>query len=160
VVVDEDAEHDVEDDAELYRRYAADLIRFATALVGPHDAEDVLATAVVHALGAPRWAVVENRRAYLYRAILHEVSKLRRSSRRRLAREQRAATSGAAELVARDVDVLAALGWLSARQRAVVFLTYWADMAVAEVAAELGISVRTVERELTASRSVLAGRLS
>lgn len=150
----------VDDDAEVYRRYAGDLIRFATALVGPHDAEDVLATAVVHALATPRWVSVDNRRAYLYRAILHEASKLRRASRRRLAREERAAMSGSVEQVAGDVDVLAALRWLSERQRAVVLLTYWADMEVAVVAAELGVSVRTVERELTVSRAVLARRLS
>ncbi|MCU1395990.1 MAG: putative polymerase subfamily sigma factor [Ilumatobacteraceae bacterium] len=150
----------VDDDAEVYRRYAGDLIRFATALVGPHDAEDVLATAVVHALATPRWVHVDNRRAYLYRAILHEASKLRRSARRRRAREERAATPGSVEQVAGDVDVLVALRGLSERQRAVVFLTYWADLDVAAVAAELGVSVRTVERELTASRAMLARRLS
>jgi hypothetical protein len=40
------------DIAELYQRLAPELIRFATALVGPVDAADVLSAAVVKALAS------------------------------------------------------------------------------------------------------------
>ena len=35
------------DDAEIYRKHAGELIRFANALAGPSGAEDVLALAVM-----------------------------------------------------------------------------------------------------------------
>jgi DNA-directed RNA polymerase specialized sigma24 family protein len=57
------------DDAELYGRVAQELIWFATALVGPVDAPDVVSAAVVKALATPGWPAVVNRRAYLYRSV-------------------------------------------------------------------------------------------
>ncbi len=81
----------VTSDAEVYRKYADELIRFCAALVGPSGAEDLLATAVVKALAAPRWAEVENKRAYLYRVVLNEASRVRRDTARRLERELRTA---------------------------------------------------------------------
>jgi RNA polymerase sigma factor (sigma-70 family) len=50
------------------------------------------------------------------------------------------------------VEVLEALRRLGVRQRAVIFFTYWHDLESTEVARLLGISSRTVQRELTAAR--------
>ena len=66
---DDDGE---DEDARLYERVAPELIRFATALVGPVDAADVLSSAVVKALSTPGWPAVTNRPAYLYRAVFNE----------------------------------------------------------------------------------------
>ncbi len=41
------------DDAEVYRKYADELMRFAAALVGPSGAEELLSTAFLKALRAP-----------------------------------------------------------------------------------------------------------
>lgn len=150
----------VTSDAEVYRKYADELIRFCAALVGPSGAEDLLATAVVKALSAPRWAEVENKRAYLYRVMLNEASRARRDTARRLERELRSAGSEAVHNVAVDCDVIAALLRLSVRQRAVVFLTYWADLPPGDVAALLDSSLRTVERELSAAKGRLEELLS
>ena len=150
------------DDAEVYRKYAAELMRFASALAGPSGAEDLLATAVLDALSSARWATIENKRAYLYKVVLHEGFRARRSTDRRLRREQRSASaqSDSWEPASPDPDVLAALRRLSVRQRAVVFLTYWADLTPAAVAETIDSSTRTVERELAAAKQRLGTLLS
>ena len=43
----------VPDDVDIYRRHAAELIRYATALVGPDDAPDVVTDGVLAAFAAP-----------------------------------------------------------------------------------------------------------
>jgi RNA polymerase sigma factor (sigma-70 family) len=148
------------DDALVYRAHAAELIRFATALEGPSGAEDLLAAAVVNAMESPRWRAIENKRAYLFRAVLHEALRVRRSMDRRSRREARVAPAERFDADTTDIDVMTALGRLTLRQRAVVFFTYWADMPPAEVAREMGSSLRTVERELAASKRRLEGLLS
>jgi RNA polymerase sigma factor (sigma-70 family) len=59
-----------------------------------------------------------------------------------------------------DRDVISALLALSARQRAVVYLTYWLELNAAETAGIVNCSERTVERELGRARRVLEGKLS
>ena len=49
-------------------------------------------------------------------------------------------------------EVIDAVRRLSVRQRAVVYMTYWLDATANDVALDLGVSVRTVERELTTAR--------
>jgi DNA-directed RNA polymerase specialized sigma24 family protein len=48
-----------------------------------------------------------------------------------------------------DVDVVPARLAPTARQRAVIYFTYWVDLPAADVAVAVGASQRTVERELT-----------
>ena len=67
------------DDVETYRRHAGELIRYATALVGPDEAADVVTDAVLAAFRSPRWRDVANRRAYLYRAVLSRSASSQRS---------------------------------------------------------------------------------
>jgi len=151
-------------DAEVYRKYADELIRFGAALVGPSGAEDLLAGSVLRALASPRWPEVENKRAYLYRVLFNEATRARRDATRRMERELRAApgeaVDGAISGAVVDRDVIAALLRLSVRQRAVVFLTYWADLPPADVAVLLDSSPRTVERELSAAKRRLEELLS
>ena len=42
-----------EADAEVYRKHADDLIRFATGLVGPSDASDIVSEAFLSCLNSP-----------------------------------------------------------------------------------------------------------
>ena len=62
-------------------------------------------------------------------------------------------------IVTRDV-VQAALGCLSARQRACVVLRYYQDLTVPQIAAELGMREGTVKRYLSEAMARLAAQLS
>jgi DNA-directed RNA polymerase specialized sigma24 family protein len=56
---------------EAYVLYAQDLTRFATGLVGPWDAQDVVADAVMACVGSRHWSGAGDPRSYLYRAVLN-----------------------------------------------------------------------------------------
>ena len=142
-------------DAAVYAALAPELIRFANALVGAADAADVLSTAVVKALASPSWPAVTNRRAYLYRAVFNAAHTHRRRRRLGLERGDRVAPPPYWDLPNLHPEVRRAVAQLSVRQRAVVVLTYWADMHPAAVAEHLGISDGSVRRHLARARSRL-----
>ncbi len=142
-------------DEEIYRKHADDLVRFATGLVGPFDAGDVVTDACLAAFRSRNWAGVGNHRAYLYRTVLNQARSHHRSTLRRRVRELRAATPGLQSPTEVDVDVLAAVKKLSVQQRAVVVLTYWEDLSPAEVSTRLGISEGTVKQHLARARARL-----
>ena len=145
----------VETDLALYQRYGDDLIRYATALVGPADAADVVQDAVIAAFGAPGWAAIGNRRAYLYRAVFNRSVSLRRSTSRRDHRERKVAQRDLLDDRSPSVDARAALGTLSAQQRAVVYLTYWEDLTPAQIADMLDVGEGTVRKQLARAREAL-----
>lgn len=140
---------------QIYRKYADDLVRFATGLVGPFDAPDVVTDACLRCFGTSEWSQVANHRAYLYRAVLNEARSHHRSALRRRVREHRAAGPSATAAPDVDVDVLAAVARLSVQQRAAIVLTYWEDLTVPHVARRLGISEGSVKRHLARARSRL-----
>ena len=148
---------DEADDAGLYEQLAPELIRFATALVGRVDAPDVLSGAVVKALAAPGWPTVANRRSYLYRSVFNEAQTWLRRAGRRPFLEARASglTADRWEFPALRPDVGVAVAGLSVRQRAVIVLTYWADLDPPAVAERLGISEGSVRRHLARARARL-----
>jgi RNA polymerase sigma factor (sigma-70 family) len=147
-------------DEDVYARHAQELTRFATVLAGPSAAADLVAAAVAKAFAHPGWRTVDNRRAYLYRAVLNEARQAARSDVRRQRREQLAApveqTGGEPSV---RPEVLAAVRRLDRRQRAIVFFTYWQDRTPAEIADDLGVTVRTVQRELADARTRLLEHL-
>ncbi len=140
------------DAVEIYEKHADELIRFASALVGPSGAEDVVAAAMERALGSVDWSTVKARRAYLFRAVLNEARSQHRSTQRRLRREARTAPIDSETGPSVRPEVLDAIRRLTVRQRAVVYFTYWVDLDIANVARALQISPRTAERELAAAR--------
>jgi RNA polymerase sigma factor (sigma-70 family) len=143
-------------DDEVYRKYADELIGFATFLVGPSEAPDVMSEAVVKVLTSRGWIGVTNQRAYLFRAVLNEARMAHRGQRRRRGYEQRgAARDEVHEPTAPRPEVVAAIRRLSPRQRAVIFLTYWDDLDPRGAAALLGISEGAVRRHLARARKAL-----
>jgi RNA polymerase sigma-70 factor (ECF subfamily) len=141
--------------AEVYREHAAELVRYATVLVGPTDAADVVADAVLGAFGSRVWPTVTNRRAYLYRAVYPRALDLRRGAARRHRREAVTASSDSVVGAEPSLDAQRALDHLPAQQRAVVFLTYWADLTPAQAAELLDVSEGTVRKQLARARTTL-----
>jgi RNA polymerase sigma factor (sigma-70 family) len=123
-------------DAETYEKHAEELLRFATVLVGPDSAPDVLSAAVLRAIAARTWPTVENRRAYLKLEV-------------RLAPPEEASDPES------PIDVANALAHLSQRQRAVVYFAYWEDQRSEEIASLLNISSGSVHRHLARARTHL-----
>ncbi len=76
-------------DEELYVKYSDSLIRFATSVVGPADAEDVMIDGVLNAFGSRSWPTVESKPAYLYRCVLNAGRMHLRAGARRRLREAR-----------------------------------------------------------------------
>lgn len=151
---------DRETDTQLYARHGAELVRFASVLIGPSGADDLVADTVARVFAHPRWPTVEQPRAYLFRAVLNAAREHDRASARRARRERLAAPREELDGPS-DVrpEVLAAMRTLAPRQRAIVFFTYWQDRTTAEIADELGITTRTVQRELAEARHHLEGML-
>lgn len=146
-------------DAEVYEKHAEELTRFATALVGPSDAPDIVSTAMVNAISSKSWPTVDNRRAYLYRCVLNASRSGHRSTMRREKREVRVAERGVIEPPEVRPDVLEAVRGLSDRQRAVIYLTYWDDLDIPSIAKLLDISEGSVKRHLARGRDQLRRKL-
>jgi RNA polymerase sigma-70 factor (ECF subfamily) len=142
-------------DEEVYAAAAPELTRFAAGLVGPSDAADVVADAVISALRSRAWPTAGDRRAFLFRAVLLTSKSWHRSERRRRDRETRFARATVPEAPPTLDDVEDALDCLSTQQRAVVFLTYWSDLDPRAVAALLGVSEGTVRKQLARARKRL-----
>lgn len=140
---------------DLYARYGDDLTRFATGLVGPSDAADVVSDAMVHFWRSRALVDADNPRALLYRGVLASARNLQRSRFRRRAREQ----ATAQRLVSHDPeirpDVVAAVLQLSPRQRACVFLAYWDDLGMEQIGELLDITPGSVKQHLHRARQIL-----
>ncbi len=145
--------------AEIYAKYASELVRFATSLVGPTDAADVVSQAVVKSLWSTSWASVINPRAYLYQTVLNESRMHHRGTMRRRAHEIKAASSDVVTVSVVGIDVWEAMGSLNVPQRACVFLRYWEGMTTVEIAEELAMSTRSVRRQLARAKRTLRGIL-
>lgn len=60
-----------------YREHAVELIRFATAMVGPHEAGDVVTEAMVRVFdGTSDVTEIVNLRAYLFKAVHRQAIEL------------------------------------------------------------------------------------
>jgi RNA polymerase sigma factor (sigma-70 family) len=149
-----------ERDGELWQKYSVELTRFATTLVGPARAEDVVADGVLSAMTAPSWPSVAEPRACLFRAVHNQAKMLHRSEGRRLTREMASAHVAPSAQTERWIEVRDAVSRLTLRERAVLYLAYWLDLPVDEIAATLGISRRTTMRALEGARSTLQKGLS
>ena len=144
-------------DEELYSKHADELVRFATTLIGPSLAEDVVANAVVRSMTSSAWLTVSEPRAYLFRAVLNEAMTVTRSSRRRGRREAFAAPRELDDQSSISIEVRDAMNRLSLTERSALFLAYWHDLSVEEIAQTLNLSRRTTERGSHPSASQIGG---
>ncbi len=153
-------------DEELYAKCSDRLIRFASTIVGPHHAEDVMIDGVLAAMQSSSWGRVESRVNYLYRCVLNAGRMHLRSAGRRRRREEQVWRASRGSSVDESIaitlpnsEVRAAVAGLSARQRAVIFLTYWEDLDERATADRLGISVGSVRRHLHRARQNVGRQL-
>jgi RNA polymerase sigma factor (sigma-70 family) len=154
------AEAELDDGANweaTYRAHSDRLIRLATVLVGANDAGDLVSEAVRRAVHARSWSRADDRGAYLTATLVNQAKQFHRARSRRVAREDRAErlTTSSLPLEA-DLDIRRALGVLSAQQRAVVYLVYWEDLAIPQVAVALGVSEGSVRKQLARAKQKLA----
>jgi len=135
-------------DEAIWRKHKDELVRYATVLVGPDHAEDILSSVVVRVIRKRgSLADLEDARPYLFKAVLNESrNHIRRSSRPDLI------VSGTQMPAEVRPDVVAAVGSLPARQRASVYLTYWRDLPIKDVAVLMGCRPGTVKRYLFLAR--------
>jgi RNA polymerase sigma factor (sigma-70 family) len=152
----------VMDNEQVYRDHSAELTRYATGLVGPFDAPDVVTDACLKAFGSRTWPDVVDRRAYLYRTVLTVAQDHHRRTLSRRLREMRAAGRESLPDPVADLDfeVLDAVDRLSVQQRAAVFLTYWEDLGPVEAASRMGVTPGTVKRHLARARKRLGELLT
>ena len=142
-------------DAEVWRKHKDDLIRYATVLVGPDQAEDVLSVVIERILRRRgSLGTIDDARPYLFRAVLNQS--------RNVLRDRSRPVPWSGDLVLPpDVrpEVVTAVAALPDRQRAAVYLTYWRDLPVAEVADLMGCRAGTVKRYLHLARKRLKENL-
>jgi RNA polymerase sigma factor (sigma-70 family) len=139
-----------------YRDHGPEFMRFATALVGTSHAEDLVSVTLTSLLQSGRWAEADDMRAYAIGALTRQAASMHRSQGRRLNRERRVASpEQTLEPIFDDPTLWMKLLSLPVRQRAVVYLTYWCDLPVGEVARTLGISDGAVRRHLARARAAL-----
>lgn len=131
-----------------YREHATHLTRLATMLVGPHDAHDLVADTVMRCVSTRQWPAVENQGGYLTRALVRSAHTRVRSDRSRRRRERMVGTWRPTQDGSDAAGDTQALQALSPSQAAVVYLLYWEDMTIADVAARLDVSQGTVRKQL------------
>lgn len=143
-------------DDEVWRKHRDELVRYATVLVGPSDAEDLLSAVVVRTLASKgSLSSLDDPRPYLFRGLLNEAKNHGRARSRSLP-EPTAADPDPPDL---RPDVLEAVMGLAPQQRAAVYLVYWKDLSVTEAGRLMGCRPGTVKRYLSLARNHLKGVL-
>ena len=141
-------------DAAIYDALRHELIRYATALVGPDDAADLVSGAVLGALRSKgSLSALQEPKPYLMRSVLNEARMLHRSrSRRPVA----ALVPGSEPAIGPEHDLTVHLVMeLPPQQRAATFLVYYQQYTPTEAAALMGCRPGTVRRYLSLARTKL-----
>lgn len=140
---------------EVMRGRGTRLVAYATLLVGPAAAEDLVQDALIRSFTRERsFAHVNAAEAYVRRTMATmsiDAFRRRRSGdagAKRFADEERLGEARATRDAERRLDVLAALASLSPRERACVLLRFYDDLTIREVSEQLGLAVGTVKRYL------------
>ena len=142
-------------DREVYEKVNSSLVRYATVLVGPNDAADVVSTVVVRAIGRKGGlAGLDDAEVYLMKAVLNESN----SFKRQRARRATLPVADVPEIRAhRDEidDSIELINGLPPKQRAAAYLVYHEGYQPSEAAALMGVRPGTVRRYLHIARAKL-----
>jgi RNA polymerase sigma-70 factor, ECF subfamily len=148
-------------DADVYEEVRCDLMRYAVALTGPSDAEDVVSSVVTRVLARPGGlSGLREPRPYLMRAVLNEV-RARYRANQRGGRSGSSTPAMAGDGHADGVEdlVAAVIASLPPRQRAAAFLVFYEEHTPAEAAEVMDCRPGTVRRYLHMARKTLAEAL-
>ncbi len=145
---------------DVWRTCGPAVLRFATVLVGPDDAHDVMSNTFLRITRTRGWTGIELPQSYWFRSVQSEAQNHHRKRKRRWRRDLTAVPPTRSVDHRRDVDLIDQLAKLSIQQRSVVYLAYWEDMTESAIADSLGVSTGTVHRTLTRARSQLRKALS
>ena len=140
---------------ELWRAHGVDLLRLATLLVGPHDADDVAVEAFLGAVRNAAGPGVQNSRSYLLGAVANHAASFRRSRERRWRRDLSAVRPSSTSPADEFGDVRHAVAQLTVAQRSVVYFAFWEDLSERAIAELLGVAPGTVHRNLDRAKLVL-----
>lgn len=149
-------------DREIYLAIRHEVLRFAVTLAGTKDAEDVVSNVITRLLASGRsLGDLENPKAYVMQAVMNESKSLARKKAR--TGEELELGIGLVASVDGDhdsrIDMLRAVSRLPLRQRATIFLAYWAGYNSPEIARLLGIRPGTARRYLHMARTRLRKEL-
>lgn len=144
-------------DRDIYEQVAPALTRFATALVGPDDAADVVSAVITRVLTKRPLVSIEKPEPYLMQAVMNEARSRHRGWRRHNAAVARVGRGASARDTAElaSTELTDAVMALPRRQRAAVYLVYWCEFTSAEAAEAMGCQKATVRRYLHLARKKL-----
>jgi len=134
-----------------WSNHASELLRYATLLVGPDDAPDIVAGAFHRVMAKPQ-GQVRDLRAYLFRAVTNAAADQHRSTRRRQVRDLHALLPEVLHEQEPMLEIRHAVADLSVQQRSVVYFTYWEDLDANQIARILSITPDSVRRHLARAR--------
>lgn len=144
-------------DREIYESVSRDLTRFATAIVGRHDAADVVSTVVTKALGRRGGLTgLRDPKTYLMTAVHNEATGLRRQRARRNTIPVadpvvESATADGHEMT----SITTVVETLPTRQRVAAYLVFYQEHTPTEAAEIMGCRPGTVRRYLHLAREKL-----
>ncbi len=139
-------------DEMIYNTLSGELVRYASALVGPDDGPDLLSAVITRVLVKRRLADLENPRLYLFRAVGNEA----KSHKRRYARRQVVQLTPQDVVPDHEIDTaLEAVMSLPTQQRSATYLVYWLGFTPTEAASAMGCRPGTVRRYLHLARTKL-----
>ncbi len=139
-------------DETIYNTLSGELVRYASALVGPDDGPDLLSAVITRVLAKKRLSDLEDPRLYLFRAVSNEA----KSHRRRYARRQVVQLAPQGVVPDHEIDTaLEAVMNLPTRQRSATYLVYWMGFTPTEAASAMGCRPATVRRYLHLARAKL-----
>ncbi len=142
-------------DEEIYGKYRNELVRYATVLAGPANAEDVLSSVLTRLYKSRRsLSEIENPRPYLMKAVLNEAL-----NRRKKPLEEVLGDFGV-EPRRSQPEVLDSVASLPERQRAAIYLSFWGGMTSEEVGELMGCRPATVRRYVHLAKRKLEAVLS
>lgn len=137
----------MDQDAKAYKELRFELTRLATALVGPSEAEDVVADVVLRVLERPGGlSGLKDPRPYMVKAVINEARSRFRARRRASDLVIQSASDGP-QADYRD-QLVEVVSQLPPQQRAATFLVYWEGHTSVSAAELMGCRPATVRRYL------------